>query len=158
MSTFCSDAGSLLIFFFWIIFSLFPLHRSTNENTSLSIKPLSVVKMWLLPLKVMRLTYSQIVPSSCDECLKQNTPTNHISFSPQCRIPGPLALWTLYYFIYFLKQGLCLSCIFERVNDLPLYSEVFHPIIILGLKLYPQLNSLQTFSENKMEQMGKMDD
>ncbi len=98
MSTFCSDAGSLLIFFFWIIFSLFPLHSSTNENTSLSIKPLSVVKMWLLPLKVMRLTYSQIVPSSCDECLKQNTPTNHISFSPQCRIPGPLATLLLYLF------------------------------------------------------------
>lgn len=41
MSTFCSDAGSLLIsFFFWIIFFfLFPLHISTNENMSLFIKP-----------------------------------------------------------------------------------------------------------------------
>lgn len=100
MSTFCSDAGSLLIsFFFWIIFSPFPLHWSTNEKTSLSIKPLSVVKKkWLLLIKVMWLTYSWVVPSSCDECLEQNTPTHHISFSPQCRISGPLVTLSLYLF------------------------------------------------------------
>ncbi len=100
MSTFCSDAVvSVNIILFLNYFSPFPLHRSTNENMSLSIKPLSAVKKrWLLPLKVMWLTCIQIVPSSCDEHLKQNTPTDHISFSPQCRIPGPLATLSLYLF------------------------------------------------------------
>ncbi len=144
MSTFCSDAVvSVNIILFLNYFSPFPLHRSTNENMSLSIKPLSAVKKrWLLPLKVMWLTCIQIVPSSCDEHLKQNTPTDHISFSPQCRIPGPLATLSLY---LFSQKGVVSIMHILTSQWFALYSDVFHPIIILGLKLYPQLNSLQTF-------------
>lgn len=36
--------------------------------------------------------------SNCNECLKQNTPTDHISFSPQCRMPGPVVPSSLYLF------------------------------------------------------------
>lgn len=100
MSTFCSDAGSQIIIFFSTIFSPFPMLTDPQTRTrSLSIKRLSVLKKrWLLPLKGVWLTYSQIVPSSCDDRLQQNTPTDHISFSPHCRMPGPLVTLSLYLF------------------------------------------------------------
>jgi len=107
MSTFCSDAGSQIIFFSTIFFSISNAHRSSNENmVSLHQMPdCSEEEVTPPPKGYVIDLYTHLVMTA-----SSRTPppiTSHSLHIAEC-----LALCSLYHFIYFLKQEKCPSCIF----------------------------------------------